>query len=382
MSHTLNLTGLDGANPLAFLAALGALRLADQVYEGRCRLSWASAGAWVPALEVPDGVTAEGLVADLHARTHRTADPAAAGVAREKERAYARLKKVLKEAEGRVRGRKLRGDERAAALREEVEPVRRQAEAARSEWLAALEKTVPAPFLALGKALSVTEGEYRDFARRVFACLPGGGAGAPNLAVRREDADFAASFGSEACLLPNGKIVPTEFQLITGSGHQFFLETFGALMEEVTEEKLRRCLFEGWAYGDLRRSFRWDPGEDRRYAYGWSDPSGEEVRTEHGANLLAAMALPLFPSVPVARGLATTGFEAGRRPAAFTWPLWGPPVGADVVRSLLALKELHDEVPDRGYLRRLGVVEVFRTSKIEVGRPPLSKWNLTPPVAV
>jgi hypothetical protein len=379
MSHTLDLAGLDGANPLAFLAALGTLRLADQAYEGRCRLSWACAGAWVPALEVPDGVTAQGLVAELHARTHRTADPAAAGVARQKERAYAGLKKALKEAQARVRGRKLRGAERDAAVREEVEPVRRQAEEARVEWLTALEATVPAPFLALGKALSVTEGEYRDFAWRAFERLHGGGAGAIGL---REDADFAASFGSEVCLLPNGKIVPTEFQLITGSGHQFFLETFRALMEEVTEEKLRRCLFEGWTYGDLRRSFRWDPGEDRRYAYGWSDPSGEEVRTEHGANLLAAMALPLFPSVPVARGLATTGFEAERRPAAFTWPLWGPPVGPDVVRSLVALKGLHDEVPDRDYLRRVGVVEVFRTSKIEVGRPPLSKWNLTPPVAV
>ena len=79
-------------------------------------------------------------------------------------------------------------------------------------------------------------------------------------------------------------------------------------MEEVTEDKIRRCLFGPWTCPDSKRSFRWDPAEDRRYAYGWADPSDEEVRTEHGANLLAAMSLPLFPCVPTEKGPGTTGF--------------------------------------------------------------------------
>jgi hypothetical protein len=177
-------------------------------------------------------------------------------------------------------------------------------------------------------------------------------------------------------------VEPTEFQLITGSGQQFFLETLRALMEGVTAEKLRRALFGPWAYADAKRSFRWDPGEDRRYAYGWSDPSGEEVKTEHGANLLAAMALPLFPAVPTAGGLRTTGFAGGPAARALTWAVWEPGLRPDVVRSLLASAGLAEEEPDRSLLGRLGVVEVFRSHKREVGRPPLAKWNLVPSVAV
>src|SRR5262249_11318011 len=116
--------------------------------------------------------------------------------------------------------------------------------------------------------------------------------------------------------------------------------------------------------------------------YGWSDPSGDEVKTEHGANLLAAMALPLFPAVPTRWRLRTTGFKTDHDPPGFTWPIWEPFVGAGVLRSLLALEELASQRPDRTLLGRVGLVEVFRSNKIEGGRPPLSKLNLTPSVAV
>lgn len=44
------LTGLDGSNPLAFLAALGALHAADAVAPGAPRLSWRLHGVWRPVL--------------------------------------------------------------------------------------------------------------------------------------------------------------------------------------------------------------------------------------------------------------------------------------------------------------------------------------------
>jgi hypothetical protein len=389
MSSAIVLTGLDGSNPLAFLAAVGTLRLADQCFPGRCRLHWVSRGKWVPVLTLPGGVTEEGLVGDLHVRLHRTADPAADTVANQKKKRYEGLKKRVRDAEKRVRERKLRGKERAAALEAEVEPLQREAEAARADWLVALEAVVPARFLALGKTLSVTADEFRRFTTSVAGALHAGAEEKPSQTeqsqhdpARREDADFAAAFGSEACVFDNGRVEPTEFQLIVGSGHQYFLETLRALMEQVTPDKLRRALFGPWGYADVRLSFRWDPAEDRRYAYGWSNPSDAEVRTEHGANLLAAMALPLFPSVPTERGLGTTGFDVtGDRPT-LTWPIWAPPVGLDTLRSLFALKELREPVPDRARLGPLGVEEVYRSVKIEVGRPPLSKLNLAPSVAM
>jgi hypothetical protein len=382
VSSDLELTGLDGANPLAFLAAVGTLRVVEMLYPAACRMGWRNSGKWLPVLELPDAVNREDLVTRLHGLLNRKADPTAAGEATKLQKACETLNRQLKEADSRVKKRRLRGAERDAAIKEEVEPIREQAEAARDKWLNALARAMPAPFLALGKTLSVSQEEFARFTQGVAHRLRGAKVEEVLRQRGREDADFAAAFGCEARLTRQGKIVATEFQFITGSGQQFFLETLRILMEEITPEKLHRSLFGPWTYADAKRSFRWEPGEDRRYAYGWSDPSGDEVKTEHGANLLAAMALPLFPTTPTTRRLATTGFSSGGDVPAFTWPIWEPAISVDVVRSLLAQAELAEEHPNRNRLRRMGVAEVFRSNKIEVGRPPLSKLNLTPSVAV
>ncbi|MSP26709.1 MAG: hypothetical protein EXR75_16520 [Myxococcales bacterium] len=49
-----SLSGLDGQNPIAFLAAVGALRIAAEHAEG-ARLSWSYEGRWRPTLSLPDG---------------------------------------------------------------------------------------------------------------------------------------------------------------------------------------------------------------------------------------------------------------------------------------------------------------------------------------
>ena len=145
------------------------------------------------------------------------------------------------------------------------------------------------------------------------------------------DASFVSAFGCESCTDRNGRVIPTELQLITGSGHQYFLETFGTLMESITIDQLRRSLFGPWTYQDPRLSFRWEPLDDRRYAVCWEDPSNTEVRTEHGANLLAANALPLFPVAPLLRAAATTGFHDYKDYTYMTWPMWQQPQSIDVM---------------------------------------------------
>lgn len=59
--HPLLLPGLDGANPLAFLAAVGTLRLADKAFPGT-RMSWQLDGVWSPVLHLPEARTADELV--------------------------------------------------------------------------------------------------------------------------------------------------------------------------------------------------------------------------------------------------------------------------------------------------------------------------------
>ncbi len=91
--------------------------------------------------------------------------------------------------------------------------------------------------------------------------------------------------------------------------------------------------------------------------------------TERGANRLAVEALPLFPVQPTASGLGTVSLtERPGEGVFFTWPIWEPAIGLDPVRSLLALKELQGNPPDRRTLRLRGVAEVFRCRRITIGK--------------
>ncbi len=51
MSKAITLTALDGANPLAFLAAVGTLRLAQLANDNIVRMRWERRGAWHPCIE-------------------------------------------------------------------------------------------------------------------------------------------------------------------------------------------------------------------------------------------------------------------------------------------------------------------------------------------
>jgi CRISPR-associated endonuclease/helicase Cas3 len=66
--HELPLIGLDGSNPLAFLAALGTLRLANRSFPGS-RLGWDLRGAWTAVLHLPKRMSPDELVAALVAHT-------------------------------------------------------------------------------------------------------------------------------------------------------------------------------------------------------------------------------------------------------------------------------------------------------------------------
>lgn len=68
----LTLKGLDGSNPLAFLAALGVLRAVEE-RQGGVRLSWRDEGVWRPVLHGFDRVV-EDLVALLDEDRHALRD--------------------------------------------------------------------------------------------------------------------------------------------------------------------------------------------------------------------------------------------------------------------------------------------------------------------
>ncbi|MEK6210943.1 MAG: hypothetical protein AABM64_11340 [Pseudomonadota bacterium] len=75
--------------------------------------------------------------------------------------------------------------------------------------------------------------------------------------------------------------------------------------------------------------------------------------------------------------LETTGFRTSASRGTFwTGPIWETPIGLDDVCSLAALKDLQAETPDRPTLSARGVVEVFRSQRLTVGKFRNFTWGV------
>ncbi len=211
----------------------------------------------------------------------------------------------------------------------------------------------------LGDNLNVSPEEFREYAHEAVDAAHADG--------DRTWTDFVAAFGSEA-LTENGAVQDTAFRTMSGAGHQHFLASMRELIEATDKAHLERALFRPWDYRDDRPSLRWDPADDRRYAWRWDDPSSDPAKTMRGANRLAIEALPLFPTIPRPAQLETTGFTGtNSRNTFWRWPVWERPVTLETCRSLLALRELHERPLPRERLEARGVVEVFESQRITVG---------------
>lgn len=371
MSRSFELVGLDGSNPLGFLAALGTVVSLAEARDGQPKLRWRLGHHWVPILEV-SGVNDEddlcrsvadglrGAAVDPRAEEHRAATQ------REMEKA----KKAVKDKKEEIKKRRLRGAERSEAVERELRPLEQRFHEKRRAWLNALREAVPSAELAIGKRIDCTPEEYREHASAL--------AEQARLA-NRGALDMLAAFGSDACRQQkSGAIEPTPFCFISGSGHQFFLETARQLMGQADSNAIGRVLFlEPWDYEDEGLSMRWDPVEDRRYALMDRDPTASDntPRTMWMANLLAYRALALFTCAPNGGRLVTAGWDFNG--TAFTWPLWEHAVGVDTIRSLVQSRELIEERPDAGQLRARGVLAAYRALRISVGGGVQKKLNFT-----
>lgn len=374
------LEGIDGANPLGFLAAVGTLLVLHQAGHRESRLAWRRHGlSWRPQLTgLPsDDPTA---LAELLAEKLRGTDVSEESDKKRKEaeQQFSRKKKEIKNKRDEIKKRGLRGKERTQAIAEEVTPLERELEALRKTWLEALRRSVPSPELALGKNIDCMEAEYRAIVEPLMesVCFDD-----------RDALDLLAAFCSTGCLHESpqkrreGKLAPTPFSFISGSGHQDFLDTAGMLLQSVSPERLESALFAPWTYEDEGLSMRWDPVEDRRYALMDRDPtaSDNKPRTVWMANLLAYRVLALFPSAPARSGLTTVGWVQGDEGEPFfTWPIWSHPLDPDSIRSLFLLPELYLEIPDRAVLRARGIEATFRSRRIKVGSGANFKVNFSP----
>jgi len=372
MPRCFELAGIDGANPLGFLAALGTLVSLHQSDVGEPRLWWKQAKGLVPVLEglevedEDEKALASVVARHLQGRTvPEDAETRRAAAQKQMERAQTAVKNKLEE----IKRRGLLRKERREAEEREVRPLRDEYQQKRRQWLKALREAVPRAELALGKRIDCTRDEYRDHATALIATAD---------LSSRESLDMLAAFGSDAVRQRNSEsIEPTPFCFITGSGNQFFLETARQLVGQVSAESVRRVLFIPWDYRDEGLSMRWDPIEDRRYALMERDPTapGNKPRTMWMANLLAYRALVLFPTAAVGRRLQTAAWDPQQ---SFTWPLWKWPQGLDAVRSLVQLRELVEDRPEVSGLRARGIAAVYRAHRVVVGSGANRKVNFSP----
>ena len=374
-AESLALLGIDGANPLGFLAALGTLVTVRQAGERQARLRWKRARTWVPVL---DGISTSDpdMLSDTIAGALRgravSDDDEKKRVTTQRE--FDAAKKAVEDKKKEIRNRGLSKKDRETAIEQEVRPLEQVRNEKRQPWMDALNEAVTRPELAIGKRIDCTYEEYREHAADFLV-----GAGHSD----RETLDLLAAFGSDACRSRSktkpDELEPTPFCFTTGSGQQFFLDTVRQLMERVTPEAVRQTLFEPWAYRDEKLSMRWDPIEDRRYALSDTNPSDEAARTVWMANILAYCALLLFPCAPERRGLSTTAWALiDEEDLAFTWPIWEFTAPPDTIRSLLQLGELAEPERYRSHLRARGIAAIFRSRRIKVGAGSNYKLNFSP----
>lgn len=303
MNEPLILRGMDGANPLAFLAAVGTLRSLTSAWpDQRVCLHWGrEEGALRPLITSKKRVFEEDLITALTDQL-----------------------------------RLLSGN----------------------------------PALALADDLSIDATRFRKATEAAQRD------GHP---TRRDAADFLSAFGCEALAdTKTGRILDTALRTMSGAGHQHFLLFMRQLAADTSAEHLHAALFRPWRYTDPGPSLRWDPVDDRRHALRWDEPSGDPIRTVRGANALAVQSLPVFSTQPQARRLATTAMtHIPRNGTYLTWPIWNCPIPLDVVRSLLALKDIQDLTaarhirdlrPLRARLASFGIVEIFRCQRITQGK--------------
>ena len=374
------LSGLDGANPLGFLAALGTLcTLSAARPQRNIKMRWHLKKAtctpeiigWDDNATVGETIAEHIGCAQCGRRPESDTSPQSINDTKRSlsEKRFQKHRTALKKARDSIKARGMRGKAREDAEARELTPMNDRLEKRRKIWLIRLRRSVPSPELALGKHLNASIEELREQFR-------------VNLAEaslsRREVVDLLSAFGSDVCPNRDGKkMAATPFCFTSGSGHQYFLDSIRQLLESLAGYDIHEVLINNVERRDERLSMRWNPIEDRRYAMMWDDPTAQDNKatTNWVLNLLAYRGLQLYPSVPTGLGLATPGWSRGNF---WAWPIWDGYIGVDIVRSTLAHVDITNYQKRQSSLQQRGIVAIYESRRILVGTPPLHKINFTP----
>lgn len=269
--QTHRLIGLDGQNPLGLFAALGTLRVLDELAR--------ASGAQAPRLRFVD----EGRqVAEL-----------------ETEHDAERVIELLLEDARSDRGRAALG----LSYDENGEPCASNAPKARRDLK-------PSPSYAASYLREVALHWKQD----------------------RRAADLAHAFLSELVQDNNGSSKPTSFHF--AAGQQQWLTMVLELREKLGADDLREALFGPWQEREAP-SLAWDSSVARDYALRATNPSKEKRGSIPGANWLGVLGLTFFPVEAKGSRLVTTRVTGGWKDSSLIWPVWSRWTTRAVAEALL-----------------------------------------------
>ena len=192
---------------------------------------------------------------------------------------------------------------------------------------------------------------------------------------QREAADFLSAFGSELIAArSSGDLKPSAFHMT--SARQQFLEACRKLADSLgsgttargTKEAsaaFKEAIFGPWEYTDEFSALGFDPNTEAVYALVALAPGGEKPVSTRAAVWLAIETLPLFPAHPTKGRLHTRGFDL--RATAFRWPIWDGALAVDGIRTALGVPRLFDkDAPSESPNRP--VRAVFESERVTIGQ--------------
>lgn len=307
-NDALRLPGLDGSNPLGFLAALGLLRVLDRQAQLRSSprpgLRWIDDGYW-------------------HAEVHGAGDLGSVVKAVMDDKASWELDPAFT----------LAYDESGQTIVEVSNPK-------------AVRDLKPKP------------DAMRRFLKRIAAAADQRTATREAWIDAHRAMDTAAAYGSEVVQdRTKGNTKPLAFHF--AAGQQTFLDAAARLRDGLTEDDVKEALLGPWKGQSRLPSMSWDATVSRNYALRASDPSAEKRGSTPGADWLAFVSLGLFLVTPVKGELITAGVRGGWKSSTFTWALWDGPLNASVIRSVLTARPEKSSTEQR---RARGIGEVFSSA--------------------
>ncbi len=336
--------GLDGANPLHFLASLGVLRLLDRSYE--CvRMGWHQGGSsWQPFIEFPGG-TLESVSSALSKWLTELAKTASPDPQQERQARdlSAAIKKRDVERKNRAKALEtaLKGKGKPKEIKQAIAENLKDFDdetATHREELAQIQLKVGdslgSGVAHLGDIICVNPDLFR--AKAVSALQKWYGADKAPAPCVADPYLVASMFAALACdqIYEAGKLIPTPFSFSNGASGQCLLKDFRGCAAVSTPAAVRGTLTGQPVRSDAVTGLNWNPADQRSYALQWKDPQ-KDITEDPAIQALAYLGLSFMTAIPTGN-LGAVAWVRSRSEKGFKWPIWEVPCSVDGVASLLA----------------------------------------------